>query len=288
MSSSHHSSSQANHQPQSLLLSTTAEIRLTVWSFAIPSGERLVLDSKDVERWNPFERTDYATALFVMLTCKQASAEVLPILYSRNTVAIGVPEIHSNVLDGLPKVALRNISSLELGLRRSLKEVCSLWGTLMRELDSLKHLKLNLQDTEKWLRDAIRVAIYCMKMEDVCLKLELSLILWSGTRPFLNSKSIQYQFVEAEYHSNLYKLTFPDTVRNVTVVAEVVPRAAAALEDFAYFDWFFLRDKSKDTHDCKTFVWYGDSIKTKHESLEQKLKRAQSKHAHLKSPEQAT
>jgi len=85
--------------------------------------------------------------------------------------------------------------------------------------------------------------------------------------------------MDAEDYGSMYKLSFPDGLQTVTVAASVGPEAAVAFEnlDSDYFDWFFLKDKSKDTADCKHFVWYGDTIERKEDWLEKELKGMQAK-----------
>lgn len=252
-------------QPQSQLLIIAAEVRLTIWKFAVPSGDRLLVDPQNVTQGHRFRGCDYGSAFSLLRTSRQVLAEVLPTLYSQNTVSIACPPLEFNLFDRLPKLAIQNITSVELGVD-SLEEAAVLWRELMWELSSLKHIKLSFIRTDDWVRDAARIARHCFLVEDIYLRLELSESTWAKHNASPMSKDlIDDQLMEADDYLSLYRLTFPDGVKAITVAAEVNPEVVAVLNNFKsdYSDWFFLRDASNDTTSCKSFVWYGDGIEPK-------------------------
>ena len=214
---------QSQSQSQSQLLTIAAEVRLTIWKFAVPSGDRLLVDPDNVRLDHDFHCCDYSSAFSLLRTSRQVLAEVLPTLYSQNTICIACPSIEFDSFYRLPKLAIQNISSVELCVD-SLQEAAVLWRELTWKLSSLKHIKLSFIHTDDWVRDTAIIARHCFLVEDVYLRLELSESTWAKHNASPMSKDlIDDQFIEADDHLSLYWLTIPDGVKAITVAAEVRP-----------------------------------------------------------------
>ncbi len=274
MSSPPQSSSKPKHQPQSHLLSIAAEVRLTIWKLSTPSDERVVLDAWNLTQRHPFGRGEYGSASSLLHVCKQAHAEVFPLLYSRNSITIVNPDLEFDILESISKAALQCITTVEICLKRRLREACDIWADLKFDLPSLKHLKLNFYRSKNWLRDLARIAIYCEGAQNVLLRLQLFKSSWATRSKFTtDSNTIDNNLTDAKNHGHLYPIALPDGVKRMTVAVSAGAEAADAFENFGdkYSGWLFLKDMSKDTSSCKNFVWYGDTFETKVEWLEKEL-----------------
>ena len=281
MSSTSQSSSAAKSQQQSQLLSIAAEVRLTIWSFAIASNERLILDPENVILPHPLSKGDYGPSFAVLLTSKQTHREVLPLLYSWNTVAVVDPYSGFDLFDRIPQTALAHIKRIELCLQFSLEDAAVIWDRLVNDLTSLNAIRLLFYQTPQWLRDAASIANYCWTEGNVTLKLEL---FESDCEDISNlvitSDRIEDELDEANDRENLFNLCIPSEVKTITIAASVGPEAASAFENFngGFCDWFFLKDRGKSSRSCQCFVWYGEESDAKQEWLERELQVAQTRH----------
>ena len=249
-----------------LLLETIHEIRFTIWKFALPSNENLILDPEHLSVPGPVLAGDYQAAASLLLVSKQVHNEVLPLLYSRNTVTILRPwDLNAMCIDDLPQTALQSITKVELRLKNSLHNMGrSARIMLSGGLPSIKYLRLNFWHERCWLLPAMELAYRAWRDEEFVFKLELYESVHDlGHASELDDSIINKQYRHALNRASVYDLKIPQTLETITLSASVTARSpyamAAFKSDEEYPAWRFNRDEKKDTALVKYLVWEGEN-----------------------------
>lgn len=244
----------------SRLLNIIPEIRLNIWKLALPHHEKLILDPENIEDPGAIQKGDYAATASLLLVCKQTYNEALPLVYSRNTIAVLEPwdEITKD-LEILPQIALQHIVKVELRLIDGLVDMGSSGRMILQgDLPSLKHLKLNFWHAKLWLRAAMELAYRAWCDEGFVFKLELYRSVHDmGYLNPLDDNIIEADFVAARRLAKIYNFTMPGTLKTITLSASAGTNAAYALATYksGETNWRFNKDGNKDTKAVKYLVW---------------------------------
>ena len=250
----------------SLLLEAIPEIRFTIWKFALPSNENLVLDPDNLSVPGPVLAGDPQTANSLLQVSKQVQDEVRPLFYSRNTVTILKPwDLNTICLDDLPQTALQAITKVELHLKNSLHNMGQSARTMLSGgLPSIKHLRLNFWHERCWLLPAMELAYRAARDIEFTFKLELYVSVHDmGHASELDDDIINKQYRHALNRASVYDLKIPQSRDTVTLSASVTAHSPYAMVAFKndenYSGWRFNKDGNKDTAIVKYLVWEGDS-----------------------------
>lgn len=253
------SKSKSKSEKASRLLNLIPEIRLTIWKLALPRRQKLILDPESIEVPGAIQKGDYAAAASLLHLCKQTYDEVLPLIYSRNTVAILAPweEDQEKGLECLPTPALQHIKKVELRLVDGLADMGESGSMILAGgLPSLKHLRLNFWHAKLWLRPAMELA-YRSQYQDFEFKLQLfeSVHDMHYAGP-LDEDIIKMGIDNARLMAKIYDLKMPATLKTITLSASVEAEIAYELATFQnkFVDYRFNKDGNKDTKVVKHLV----------------------------------
>jgi hypothetical protein len=250
------------------LLNIIAEVRLAIWKFALPCSKYLVLDPDYAQTPGPFHPGDYEAAASLLRVCKQVYNEILPLLYSRNTVAILEPSAEDiNPFTTIPQDALQHITQAEFHLTNSLSQMGpSSQFVLTGKLPSLKRLRLNFWHGRFWLQNAMELAYRSWSDRNFIFKLELHQSVWDGEYlGDLDVDIIGENMELARDNARIYDLKLPASIETITLSASVGSNAAyefATYQTDKYptgsdrkINWRFNKDGNKDTATVKYLVW---------------------------------
>ena len=249
----------------SRLLNIIPEVRLAIWKLALPRGQKLILDPENIGVPGAMQKGDYAATASLLRVCKQIYDEVLPLVYSRNAIAVLEPWDDSiKDLAVLPRIALQHIKKVELRLIDGLVDMNTCGQTILAgDLPSLKHLRLNFWHARLWLRTAMELAYRSYRASELgepgfVLKLELYQTVHDmGYINPLDDDIIDLDFDIAKKHARVYSLTIPNTLKTIALSASAGTDAAYALATYKSIqtDWRFNKDGNKDTKAVKYLVW---------------------------------
>ena len=240
----------------SRLLNLIPEIRLTIWKLALPHGQKLILDPENIEVPGAIQKGDYAATAILLRVCKQTRDEVLPLIYSRNTVAVLAPWEEKG-LESIPNLALQHIKKVELRLVDGLADMGESGSMILAGgLPSLKHLRLNFWHVKLWLRPAMELA-YRSQYQKFKFKLQLfeSVHNMHYAGP-LNEDIIVSEIEHARLTAKIYKVEMPATLKSITLSASIEKETAYELATFQHesCDFRFNKDGNKDTKAVKHLV----------------------------------
>ena len=251
--------SKSESEKGSRLLNLTPEIRINIWKFALPCGQKLILDKDNIEVPGPVQKGDYAATASLLHLCKQTYAEVLPLIYSENTVAVLAPweENQEKGLECLPVAALQQIKKVELRLVDGLADMGESGAMILAgRLPKLEHVQLNFWHARLWLRPAMELA-YRSQYQNFEFKLQLfeSVHNMHYLEP-LDEDIIKMDIDNARRMAKIYDLKMPATLKNITLSASVEKETAYELATFQHelVDFCFNKDGNKDTKAVKHLV----------------------------------
>jgi hypothetical protein len=199
--------------------------------------------------------------------------EMIPLLYSRNTITLVRPTEIAHYALGITsligEIAVSNIRSLEFGMSNGVEELGYLW----EEISAIPHLsKLRLvfyhNNGMKWIRQLGELAsamVYntptmgkLARPAEFVLQAELYQSIAIGQHSAATyTQKLERYMGKAKAKGRVYSLTLPRHLQMVTITGSVSQHAAFAFATYRHEGWRFNAPKgpSKDNNIKKCLVW---------------------------------
>ena len=219
-----------------------------------------MLDSENIQVPGPIQAGDYEATASLLRVSKQVRNEAIPLLYSRNTVAVLMPWASlSSGLVTLSQLALQNITKVELRLIDGLTDMGRDGQLLLGGgVPALKHLRLNFWHARLWLRSTMELAYRAWQDGNFEVKLEL----YESVHDMHYAQSLDEDIIDMEVANArntcyVYGLSLPSSLETITLSASAGSDAAYALVTYENddMDWRFNKDGNKDTKGVRYLVW---------------------------------
>ncbi|RYP65581.1 hypothetical protein DL771_008235 [Monosporascus sp. 5C6A] len=206
------------------------EIRLEIYSHALPSNERIFLDPENFYAPLPYVKKPYPDALNLLLTCKKIRAEATQFIFSQNIINVIDPSIKGNFLRDLGDVACQFITTLEVHVKQSIGELGYIWNT-MNSCPKLSDLRLVFyHDRQQWIKTLAQLAHYAQRRldsptgEDAGFQvgLELYKSIWAyGSSKNRYPNIFKQELGNAPRDFEVFPFKIPNPVHRITITASV-------------------------------------------------------------------
>jgi hypothetical protein len=206
------------------LMDLPPELKLRIYSMALPRRTRIALDPKNIRHPGPFwgTRNNKPDIIALMQVSKTVYNEVIQLLYTTNTFCLIDPLASDQALSFIGTPALNNLRKLEVQVTNGLSDLGAIWGDLKQHCTKLAGLKLVFyHDHTNWLNTLADLAL--LPQPKPKLDLQLYASVWSQgiqSAPAVRSR-IDRAFQAAERRAKVVKYDEMPKINLITIAASV-------------------------------------------------------------------
>ena len=252
---------EAEASPTLHLLSLPLEVRRLIFELTLPRNANLVIDPLYRNTTLTKYVHSYESTASLVRVSKQTYAEVIPLIYSRNTLTVTSPYNWPSTSVNLSSGVLSNVRKIEVSISQTLAELGGLWSE-MHKLPYLREIKLSCRRSPMWTSFGGELAWRSWNTGAFQLKLELHQDYLTHYHGFNVSHGIIGRMLRfGGMHASFYSVSIPENIEIITVSASTDLASVGAFVTYSddhETDWRFRRDGGKDTATCKHLVWGKD------------------------------
>lgn len=219
--------------PMCRFLDMPSEIRLSVFKLCLPCNENLVLDPQYTSEYAPRYRCSYEATTSLLHVSRQVHSEVLPLIYSGNTLTIIQPIKTRKFEQKLSEVGLQQVRDIEVCVERRLAELGRLFQSWRAAIPLARSSRLNFYHSEPddVLTCLGELAWRAWTYDQYLVKVELHESSWADSVRDLNpgkrvtDRKINYAINMGSFQAEVYDLRLPVQLKMITIAIYAERRA---------------------------------------------------------------
>ena len=242
------------------------DIRLSIYKLCLPCNKNLVLDPHHMSSHAPRYRCYYKNTTSLLRISRQVHSEVLPLVYSINTLTIVRPIQMPKLEQVLSEAGLQQVRDIEVCVVSRLAELGRLFQSWHVATPLARSLRLSFYKSKP--DDALTclgdLAWRAWAHHQYIVKVELHESWHSFYGKSVTDRKINDAINMASFQARVYDLRLPVQLKVITISFPVEKKAHGVFisyrgqvpnGDGSKIDWRFNKDGNKDKKRCKYLIW---------------------------------